>query len=171
MESLPSPTTLPSIPHPDWISCVRAHHTDNDHSYIFTTCYDGIVRVYNNEQMLQKQNNNNNSIDTDQSLCEGIGHISSIKHIAVQPSTINNHNLAVTVSKDRTSRIWQLNNEYKKCIQIGQIDTDAVQECCAVLGNTVCMSRLVYMFYMMIKSLHVSQNYIVDYTDQTLQSF
>lgn len=135
VESLPSPSTLPSIPHPDWISCVRSHTTPSNQSYILTTCYDGIVRVYDTQSILS----NTTSINTDDTLCSGIGHISSIKHIAVQPTTINNHNIAVTTSKDRSTRIWKFNDKFNKCTQIGQMDTELVQECCAVIGSIVCI--------------------------------
>lgn len=140
LEAIPSPTSLPPIEHPDWVSCVRSYlYPTNQQQYVITSCYDSRIRVFNNQQVTSSDS----IIDNNNAVCEGVGHISSIKQVSVQ----TNNNYISSVSKDRTVRLWQLilndadNNKQKsRCIQVAHADTEQPQEACHITNSMVCIT-------------------------------
>lgn len=151
VESLPSPTSVSSIPHPDWISSIThisaspaRHHNkrSNTQSYIITGCYDGTLRCYDAEAVIDLSGSSHD----DALLCAGIGHISSIQRVAshrnaelADADSVQPHQLLASVGKDRTVRLWKLSADTGMpfCHQIAEGQSVASLASVELNGNMV----------------------------------
>ena len=99
IEKTIEPSAKASDEHPDWVSCLDALKND----LFITGCYDGIVRVWKDNEDLFAQYR-----------C----HIAPIKGITALYRKQDTHYFA-TVAKDRSTKVFGL-NEKTKAIQITQ---------------------------------------------------
>eukprot|EP01084_Bolivina_argentea_P269944 458899_1 len=111
IEKTIEPSAKSTNEHPDWISCVDAIKRN----VFITGCYDGIIRVWKPEGLF----------------CEYQAHNMAIKGITALYSKlgINNIYYFASVSKDRSVRVFGLNENNKKIEQVGAVNLKLHNKC------------------------------------------
>mmetsp|Transcript_4934 Transcript_4934/g.9543 ORF Transcript_4934/g.9543 Transcript_4934/m.9543 type:complete len:457 (+) Transcript_4934:44-1414(+) len=106
VEAVTAPESQEGQTHPDWIASI-AHLPGQA---VVTACYDSLVRCY-----LQA---GNSSVNVSEAHCLGSGHSSAVKAVACslagfEDGSQSEQGLVVSVSKDRTARLWSLRSPGK----------------------------------------------------------
>eukprot|EP01083_Nonionella_stella_P240711 841264_1 len=124
IEKTIEPSAKTNNQHPDWVSCVDAIRANT----FITGCYDGVIRVWKPSDT-----------DTSQTtlFCQHRGHISPIKGITALYSSKNVYYFS-SVAKDRSVKVFGLNESTKQVKQVGKIDVKSANqshrftvECCS----------------------------------------
>ena len=118
IEALPEPESLPSNPHPDWVSSISSITQANESSpyanvaACVSGCYDSSVKVWN---IAVGKNSNNLPIASAKLHTSAVKSVSVIKgSVKINEATKQLSSFSfISASKDKTLRLWSFNQQDK----------------------------------------------------------